>query len=71
MNKINPKVLIHSKWTKLEVTHKEKHFIVTLVTFDEDQKVIECEIEAVMSKNSYAIEWRELKQSDKWQMGWR
>jgi len=71
MNQINPKALIHSKWTKIDVNNKEKHFIISLVTFDQDQKVVDCEIEAVMTKNVYAIEWRELKQSDKWRIGWR
>jgi tryptophan-rich hypothetical protein len=61
MNKINPKTLINSKWTKVEVDNKEKHFIITVVKFDEQQNVNECLIEAVMSKNEYAIDWRDLK----------
>ncbi|PKG83178.1 TIGR02450 family Trp-rich protein [Colwellia sp. 75C3] len=71
MNKVNPKALIHSKWTKVEVTNKEKHFIITEVKFDEDQKVVDCVIEAVMTKKDYAIDWRELKLSDTWQIGWQ
>ena len=71
MNKISPKSLIHSKWTKVEVTNKEKHFVITSVKLDEDQNVTECLIEAVMTKNEYAIDWRELKQSSDWKMGWQ
>lgn len=71
MNKINPKVLIHSKWTKVRVTNKEKHFIVTKVTFDEDQKVIDCVIEAAITNNEYAIDWRDLKDSSHWRLGWQ
>ncbi|PKI17337.1 TIGR02450 family Trp-rich protein [Colwellia sp. 12G3] len=71
MNKVNPKALLHSKWSKVEVTHKEKHFIITKVKFDEDQKVVDCVIEAVMTKNDYEIDWRELKLIDKWRIGWQ
>lgn len=71
MNRINPKVLLQSKWTKIDVCNKEKHFLVTLIKFDEEQKVTECVIEAVMSKNEYSIDWRELKLSDKWRVGWQ
>ena len=71
MNKISPKALLHSKWTHLNVTNKEKHFIVTVVKFDENQVIIECVIEAVFTKNEYAIDWRELKLTDKWRIGWK
>ena len=71
MNRVNPKALIQSKWTKVDVRNKEKHFIITLVKFDEQQKVIECLIEAVMTKNEYPIDWRELKLNDEWRIGWQ
>ncbi len=70
-NKVSPKSLIQSKWTKVDVTNKEKHFIITVVKFDDDQKVISCVIEAVMTKNEYSIDWRELKNSNRWQIGWQ
>jgi len=70
-NKINPKALIRSKWTKVAVSNKEKHFIITTVKFDEQQNVIECVIEAVMNNNEYSIDWRELKDNDKWKIGWQ
>lgn len=71
MNRINPKVLLHSKWTKVRVSKKEKHFIIVSVSFDEDQKVTECIIEAAMTKNQYDIEWRDLKDSSQWKIGWQ
>jgi len=71
MNKISPKTLIHSKWTKMEVINKEKHFVVIKVTFDDDQNVIECIIQAVMSNNEYEINWRDLKDSAMWKLGWK
>ena len=71
MNKINPKVLINSKWTKVKVSNKEKHFIVTVVKFNEHQKVTKCLIESVKTKNEFAIDWRELKETDHWRIGWQ
>ena len=71
INKVNPKSLLHSKWTKVDITNKEKHFIITLVKFDEEQKLVECIIEAVMTNNEYAIDWRELKDINKWGIGWQ
>ena len=70
MNKVSPKALLHSKWTKTNVINKEKHFVITSVEFDEDQRVMECVIEAVMNKRQYSIDWRELKSKEEWQMGW-
>lgn len=70
-NKVSPKSLIQSKWTKVDVINKEKHFIITVVKFDDDKKVISCVIEAVMTKNEYSIDWRELKNSNRWQIGWQ
>jgi tryptophan-rich hypothetical protein len=71
MNKVNPKALMRSKWTKVEIKHKEKHFMITLVEFDEQNNVIKCIIEAVMTKNEYTIDWHELKQMDTWLIGWQ
>lgn len=70
MNRINPKVLLHSKWTKLQVINKEKHFIVTKVSFDENQRIVECIIEAAMTNKEYSIDWRDLKNSTTWRIGW-
>lgn len=71
MNKVNPKALLHSKWTKVEIKNKEKHFIITKVVKDEDQNVVECIIEAVISNNEYSINWRDLKSPLDWKIGWQ
>ena len=71
MNKVNPKTLINSKWTKVDVVNKEKHFVITKVDFNEEQKVIRCVIEAVINRNEYNIDWRDLKLSGSWRVGWK
>lgn len=71
MNKLSPKKLLYSKLTAMKPLHKEKHFIVTEVDFDEDQTVTACVIEAVISKRAYPIEWRDLRDDTKWLLGWR
>jgi tryptophan-rich hypothetical protein len=71
VNKINPKKLLNSKWTAVEPTKKEKHFMVTEVEFDEEGTVISCSIEAVMSKRSISIQWRDLKNMSQWIHGWK
>ena len=37
MNKVSSKALLHSKWTKVMVKNKEKHFVITKITVDENQ----------------------------------
>ena len=71
MNKLSPKSLLHSKWTRIQVQNKEKHFVIIKVKFDEDQKIIECVIQAVISNNEYHIDWRELKNNNLWKIGWQ
>ncbi|MGY6587719.1 MAG: TIGR02450 family Trp-rich protein [Wenzhouxiangella sp.] len=71
MNRIHPKKLLHSKWTAVTPVNREKHFVVTEVDFDDDQAVIHCRIEAVMSKRDRDIDWRELKDRQRWLPGWR
>ena len=70
MNKVNPKSLFYSKWTKLDVINKEKHFVITTVNFDDDKNVTECVIEAVINNKEYEINWRDLKNSELWRLGW-
>ena len=49
MNKINTKKLLNSKWTAVKPINKEKHFLISELEFDENDKVIHCLIEAVIS----------------------
>lgn len=71
LNRVSPKTLLHSKWTKVNIVNKEKHFVITEVKFNEDQEVIDCIIEAVMTKNSSSINWRDLKIKEEWLIGWK
>ncbi len=71
MNKINPKKLLNSKWTAVTPTHKEKHFIVTEMEFDEEGVVLSCCIEAVMSRRTIPIHWPDLKDNNLWLQGWK
>lgn len=71
MTQINPKKLLHSKWTAVAPMRREKHFIVTKVHSDASGTVHSCTIEAVHSHNERELPWRELKDTDVWQMGWR
>ena len=71
MNQINPKKLLNSKWTKVEQTNKEKHFLISELTYDENELISDCYIEAIISKNNESIDWNDLKDSNKWQQGWK
>ena len=71
MNKISPKTLLHSKWTKVSITNKEKHFAVIKVSYDEEQRIEECIIQAVINNNEYNINWRDLKDPQQWKLGWQ
>lgn len=70
MNFIHPKKLLHSKWTKIKVINKLKHFTVIKVSFNEKQQVIECSMRAEFTGQEFAIDWRDLKNANEWQMGW-
>jgi tryptophan-rich hypothetical protein len=71
MKNINPKKLLASKWTSVKVTNKEKHFIVTEIEFDENNDVLSCIIEAVLTKRSEDINWQELRDDTRWTHGWK
>ncbi len=72
MNQINPKKLLGSKWTAVQPKNKQKHFVVDKVEFDEDDlKVVSCSIEAIINRQSFDIDWRELKDSSLWIIGWK
>ncbi len=73
MNKINPKKLLLSKWTAVAPKNKERHFIVTKLIKDktDSEKIIACEIEAVLSNKIIQIDWHDLKDNNVWQFGWK
>ena len=73
MNRVSPKKLLLSKWTAVQPIAKQKHFLVSKVILpDEPEQAIEfVELEAVYSKQSSQIPWRELLNSDQWIQGWK
>jgi tryptophan-rich hypothetical protein len=70
--KLNPKKLLLSKWTAVQVVAKQKHFFVSRVVQPEDLSlpIAEIEIEAVYSGEKRIILWRELQDSSRWKQGW-
>ncbi len=71
MHQINPKKLLHSKWTAVSPVNKEKHFLLTELKFDEAGNVIHCLLEALISNREASIDWRELKNTAHWRQGWK
>ena len=71
-NALSPKKLLHTKWTAVTPRNKEKHFLVIRVVEPEPpgSPVVSVEIEAVHSRRSRIIEWRELRDNTKWRQGW-
>ncbi|MUI55205.1 TIGR02450 family Trp-rich protein [Aliivibrio fischeri] len=70
MNKINPKKLLNSKWTAVNPIKKEKHFLITEIEFEENE-VVHCSIESIMTKRIQSIDWKELKNQANWLSGWK
>lgn len=70
MNPVNRKKLLNSKWTALKPSNKEKHFMVIELEVDEAGVIIHCLIEAILTRRSFQIDWRELRNNDEWACGW-
>lgn len=71
MNKVSSKKLRNTKWTAVTPQNKEKHFLITDVEYDEEGNVIECVLEAVMTKREQSIDWHDLTDSSIWLQGWK
>ena len=71
MNRINPNKLFNSKWTAVQPVNRQRHFIVTSVIKSDDGLVTACELEAVLTHMVAELDWRELKDSSRWVMGWK
>jgi len=72
MNPLNPKKLLLSKWTAVTPVKKQKHFLVSKVIQPElpTDSIEMVEIEAVFSKATKVIAWRELQNNLVWRQGW-
>ena len=71
MNRINPEKLLRSKWTASNPQHGQRHYIVTRLIRDAENRVIACELEAVINRRTSVVDWRELKDDQCWLMGWK
>ena len=69
---IHPKKLLHSKWTAVTPIARQRHFIVTQVLEPElpEGPILWVEIEAVLSKKTQRILWRDLQDATRWTQGW-
>ncbi|MDN7131130.1 TIGR02450 family Trp-rich protein [Halomonas sp. MC140] len=71
MHTINPRKLHHSKWTAVQPSNKEKHFLVTQLLRDENDNVVDVVIEAIHSHREVILPWQRLKDASVWKMGWQ
>jgi len=71
--RLNPKKLLLSKWTAATPQNKEKHFLVTQVITPEppDAPIEHIELEAVYSRRSVILPWRDLMDNRQWLQGWQ
>ena len=69
---LNPKKLLLSKWTAATPRNREKHFIVTRLVepIAPEARVELVELEAVHSRRSVLLPWRELTDPARWLQGW-
>lgn len=72
MNPLNPKKLHLSKWTAVTPVARQKHFLVSRVIQPAlpTDPIEWVEIEAVYSKATQLIRWRELQNDGLWRQGW-
>lgn len=71
--RLSPRKLLLSKWTAAAPQRKEKHFIVTkLIEPETPSAPLEfVELEAVISRRSVVLPWRDLTDTGKWAQGWK
>ena len=72
MNPLNAKKLLLTKWTAVKPVAKQKHFLVSKIIQPElpSDPIEQVEIEAVFSKATQIISWRELQDESVWRQGW-
>ena len=72
MNPVNPKKLLLSKWTAVRPMRKDKHFLIAKVIepLVAGDKIEWVEIEAVYSRATQRVAWRELQNEEVWKRGW-
>ena len=69
-HQITPGKLLLSKWTAVQTSNKEKHFLVTRLIRDERETVVDSILEAVINHREYELDWHALKDASSWLPGW-
>ena len=71
-NRLSPKKLLLTKWTAVVARDKEKHFMVIRVVepVQPQVRIEQVELEAVHSKRTFLVYWRDLTHHDQWLQGW-
>ena len=72
MQPLNPKKLLLTKWTAVKPLGKQKHLLVSRVIQPElsTDPIERVEIEAVFSKATLVIAWRDQQDDSAWRQGW-
>lgn len=68
---LNAQKLLLSKWTARQPLNREKHFLVTELFCDDEGKVLQIELQAVLTRRSERFDWQELQNQQRWLMGWQ
>ena len=71
MRRLNPNKLLLSKWTAARPQNREKHFLVSELLCDEAGTVLQVELQAVLTRRSEQIDWRQLQDDEAWLSGWQ
>lgn len=71
-NRVIPKKLLLSKWSAVTPQHREKHFVVVRVIEPEppEMRIDQIELEAVHSRRTFLLHWRDLTDGGQWRQGW-
>lgn len=70
MKRISSNQLLNSKWTAVNPSNQEKHFLVTKIELEKQGQVNHCQMMAVMTKRRFLIDWQQLNDDSQWLMGW-
>lgn len=71
--RLNPRKLLHSKWTAVHPERREKHFLVIecLAPPDDEEATESVVLEAVHSGRTRILPWQQLQDSTIWLQGWK
>lgn len=69
---LSPKKLLLTKWTAVAPRAKEKHFMVVKVIEPDEPgaPVQDVELEAVYTRRTRVLPWRDLADAARWRRGW-